>query len=60
APPGKAPALGEIATMVAQLGGYIVRKNSPPGPQTIWSGLQRAYDFSLGWKMFFRGAGKPG
>ena len=59
-PPDQPPPLGELTRMVAQLGGYIVRKNSPPGPQTIWSGLQRAYDFSLGWKMFFRGAGKPG
>jgi hypothetical protein len=51
-PPHQPPALGEFTLMVAQLGGYVIRKNSPPGPQTIWIGLQRTYDFALCWKSF--------
>jgi hypothetical protein len=51
-PPDKPPPLGEFTSMVAQLGGYVSRKNSPPGPQTIWIGLQRTYDFALCWKTF--------
>jgi len=52
APPAKPPSLGEITRMVAELGGYVPRKNSPPGPQTIWLGLQRAHDFALCWNRF--------
>lgn len=51
-PPPHPPSLGEFTVMVAQLGGYVIRKNSPPGPQTIWIGLQRTYDFALCWKTF--------
>ncbi len=51
-PPTKPPSLGEMTILVAQLGGYIYRKNSPPGPQTIWIGLQRAHDFAICWKTF--------
>jgi hypothetical protein len=51
-PPDQPPSLGELTNMVAQLGGYVVRKSSPPGPQTIWIGLQRTYDFALCWKTF--------
>ena len=55
-PPDRPPPLGEIIILVAQLGGYVVRKNSPPGPQTIWLGLQRTHDFAMCWKMFGPGA----
>ena len=51
-PPIKPPPLGEMTLLVAQLGGYVPRKNSPPGPQTIWIGLQRAHDFAICWKTF--------
>jgi hypothetical protein len=51
-PPTKPPSLGEVIDMVAQLGGYVKRKNSPPGPKTIWTGIQRAYDFAICWKSF--------
>jgi hypothetical protein len=37
---------------VAELGGYVSRKSSPPGPQTIWIGLQRTHDFAICWKTF--------
>ncbi len=52
-PPSKPPRLGEMARLVAQLGGYVKRKpDDPPGPQTTWIGLQRMYDFALSWKLF--------
>jgi transposase-like protein/transposase Tn5 family protein len=44
------PSLGEMVTWVARLGGYLNRKgDGPPGPQTMWIGLQRARDFALVW-----------
>jgi hypothetical protein len=51
-PPHQPPSLGELTLMVAQLGGYVMRKNSPPGPETVWIGLQRTCDFALCWKTF--------
>lgn len=52
-PPKKPPALGQMVLLVAQLGGYVNRKRpDPPGPQTIWMGLQRMHDFALCWKLF--------
>lgn len=53
APPPRPPALGVMIDLVGQLGGYVPRKNSPgPGPQTLWLGLQRTYDFALCWRRF--------
>jgi hypothetical protein len=46
------PALEEMIDMVAQLGGYVPRKDSAPGPQTVWLGMQRVHDFALCWKKF--------
>ncbi|HES57987.1 MAG TPA: IS4 family transposase, partial [Firmicutes bacterium] len=41
APPAAPPKLGEMVRLVAQLGGYVGGKNRlPPGPQTVWIGLQ--------------------
>ena len=52
-PPGKPPSLGEMVRMVAQLGGYVNRRRSdPPGPQTVWLGLQRVHDLALCWELF--------
>jgi hypothetical protein len=51
-PPAQPPTLGDMTLMVAQLGGYVHRKGSHPGPQTIWIGLQRTHDFALCWKHF--------
>lgn len=51
-PPSQPPTLSEMTLMVAQLGGYIKRKDSPPGPQTIWCGLRRIHDFALCWDIF--------
>jgi hypothetical protein len=51
-PPRKAPPLGIMLRLVAELGGYVNRKCSVPGPQTVWIGLQRVHDFALCWQMF--------
>ena len=52
-PPSQPPRLGELVRLVAQLGGYVNRKTgAPPGPQTIWLGLQRMHDFALSWQLF--------
>lgn len=51
--PKKAPALQEMICTVAQLGGYVNRKRpDPPGPQTLWLGLQRMHDITACWKLF--------
>jgi hypothetical protein len=53
APPRVPPPLGAMVRLVAQLGGYVNRKRrDPPGPQTIWIGLQRMHDFALCWQIF--------
>jgi len=51
-PPKEAPPLGVLTRLVAELGGYVPRKSSPPGPQTTWLGLQRVHDFALCWQTF--------
>jgi hypothetical protein len=52
-PPCQPPPLGEMLRMLAQLGGYVNRRRKdPPGPQTVWLGLQRMHDFALCWEMF--------
>lgn len=50
-PPAHPPPLGIMVRLVAQLGGYVDSKN-PPGPQTLWIGLQRTHDFALCWELF--------
>lgn len=52
-PPGNPPTLAVMVRMVAQLGGYVNRpRKDPPGPQTVWLGLQRMHDFALCWQLF--------
>ena len=52
-PPRQPPTLGEMVRIVAQLGGYVNRKRKdPPGPQTVWLGLQRLHDLALCWQLF--------
>ena len=56
-PPKKPPGLMEMTKIMAQLGGYVNRKNSaPPGPQTTWIGLQRMHDIASCWNAFGPGA----
>jgi hypothetical protein len=59
-PPRQPPKLREMVRLVAQLGGYVNRpKAGPPGPQTVWLGLQRTHDLALCWDLFGPGARKP-
>lgn len=52
-PPSQPPSLATMVRLVAQLGGYVNRKrDDPPGPQTVWLGLQRMHDFALCWQIF--------
>ena len=56
-PPRTAPPLAEMVRLVAQLGGYVNRKRKdPPGPQTVWLGLQRLHDIALCYQTFGPGA----
>lgn len=56
--PPQPPRLGDMIRLVAQLGGYVNRPNrpDPPGPQTVWIGLQRTRDLAWAWNAF--GPGK--
>lgn len=57
--PKKTPKLLEMTQLVAQLGGYVNRKNAgPPGPQSVWLGLQAMYLIATCWKTFGPGAKK--
>jgi len=47
--PTTPPALSEMVVMIAEWGGFTNRAaDGPPGPKTIWIGLQRAKDFARG------------
>jgi hypothetical protein len=45
-PPKVAPKLNDMIRMIASLGGYVIRKKTEPGTQTLWFGLQRMHDFA--------------
>jgi hypothetical protein len=51
-PPATPPTLNEIVRMVASMGGYVIRKSTQPGTQTMWIGLQRLHDLSNAWSAF--------
>lgn len=55
-PPETAPSLNEIIRMIASLGGYVIRKSTQPGTQTLWLGLQRLHDLSTAWTTFGPGS----
>jgi hypothetical protein len=51
--PAKPPLLSDMVKLIAELGGYLNRKHDgPPGPQTMWIGLQRMRDFATAWAAF--------
>lgn len=50
--PETPPRLNDLIRMIATLGGYVDRPNTEPGPQTLWTGLQRLHCFSLAWDTF--------
>ena len=56
--PEQPPPLGEMIRLIAQLGGYINTpgRKDPPGPQTLWLGMQRMSDLAWAWNTFGPGA----
>jgi hypothetical protein len=51
--PSSPPNLEQALKWIARLGGHLGRKgDGPPGPQTIWIGLQRLRDFAVAWTIF--------
>ena len=51
--PQEPPTLGEMIVLIAELGGYMNRKHDgPPGPKTMWIGMQRMRDFAMAWRTF--------
>jgi hypothetical protein len=56
--PPEPPRLETMLKLIAQLGGYVNRpgRKDPPGPQTIWLGLQRMRDLAWAWNTFGPGA----
>lgn len=56
--PKDPPRLETMLKLIAQLGGYVNRpgRKDPPGPQTIWLGLQRMRDLAWAWNTFGPGA----
>lgn len=57
-PPRNPPRLADMVRLIAQLGGYVNRPNrrDPPGPKTLWLGLQRMRDLAWAWDSFGPGA----
>jgi hypothetical protein len=57
--PPTRPRLAQMVRLIAQLGGYVNRpkRTDPPGPQTVWIGLQRMHDLAWAWNVF--GPGVP-
>ncbi len=52
------PKLRDLVRAIASLGGFIDRPKNEPGAQTLWRGLQRAFDLSTAWDIFGPGAKK--
>src|SRR5208337_292161 len=52
--PEQPPPLGEMIRLIAQLGGYVNTpgRKDPPGPQTLWLGMQRMSDLAWAWNTF--------
>ncbi|MBS0263440.1 MAG: IS4 family transposase [Planctomycetes bacterium] len=51
--PKKVPRLGEIMTLLAQLGGHNNRSGDlAPGSECVWRGIRRLVDLALAWDAF--------
>lgn len=51
--PKTPPTLAVILPLIAGMGGYLGRKHDgPPGPKTMWIGMQRMRDFATAWTAF--------
>jgi len=58
-PPETPPNLNTVIRMIALLGGYVPRKSTEPGTQTLWIGLQRMHDFAHCYDSFGPNASQP-
>ncbi|MEQ1905038.1 MAG: IS4 family transposase [Pirellulaceae bacterium] len=54
--PEKTPTLNEFIRKVSSLGGYVNRKKTEPGYQTLWIGLQRMHDLATAYQAFGPGS----
>jgi hypothetical protein len=51
--PKEPPTLQEVSLLIGRLGGHLARKrDGPPGPMTMWRGLQRLPDISEMWQIY--------
>ncbi|AUR52024.1 IS4 family transposase [Aquella oligotrophica] len=51
--PAHPPTIYQMIRMIAQLGGFLGRKNDgEPGIKTIWTGWQKMKDYALAWEVF--------
>lgn len=52
-PPSEPPSMEEMVYMIASLGGHLGRTHDgPPGPKTMWIGMQRMTDLAMAWRAF--------
>lgn len=51
-PPEQPPSINTMIRLVASLGGYVPRKTTQPGIQTLWIGMQRMRDLATGYDAF--------
>ena len=52
-PPKNIPSVREAVRWIAQLGGFLARKNDgPPGTKTLWRGLQQLNAMTQMWQLF--------
>ena len=57
--PSQPPTINEVIRLIASLGGYVIRKTTNPGTQTLWLGLQRVHDLANAWDTFGPGSRPP-
>lgn len=50
--PPERPTLNEMIRLISSFGGYVVRPNTDPGTQTLWTGLHQLHCFSISWDAF--------
>ena len=55
--PDTPPPLGEFVRTIAMLGGFINHAKNEPGPETLWRGIQVAFNYGSAWLAF--GPEKP-
>jgi hypothetical protein len=49
-PPARPPSINTLIRLIASLGGYVPRKDTQPGNQTLWIGMPRMRDLARGYE----------